>query len=98
MTNYKKVYRVRASVYPTPHNKIWLSSGRVPLYDLSRYSRNLNLSFCGLRDVRGIRFRSSRFWGFFGRGLGILAKGIRETEEGWGIEEDYGREGGTMGD
>ena len=33
MKNYKKAYRVRASVYPTSHNKIWLSSGRVPLYD-----------------------------------------------------------------
>ena len=37
-----KSYRVRASVYPTPHNKIWLSSGRVPLYLIVRPADYLN--------------------------------------------------------
>jgi len=32
MTNHNRIYRVMASVYPTPHNKIWLSSGRFSLY------------------------------------------------------------------
>jgi len=39
-----KIYRVRASVYPTPHNKIWLSSGRVSLYKDHNYAKPLNLS------------------------------------------------------
>jgi len=52
MTNYKKVYRVRASVYPTPHNKIWLSSGRVPLYGYSTAEKFINLSFNAfMRDL-----------------------------------------------
>ena len=47
--NYKNLmvfreYRVRASVNPTPHNKIWLSSGRVPLYTYCRLSGYLNFS------------------------------------------------------
>ena len=29
-----KKYQVMASVYPTHHNKIWLSSGHVPQYKL----------------------------------------------------------------
>ena len=44
MSNYKEIYRVRASVYPTPHNKIWLSSGRVPLYDYHNPMNLINLS------------------------------------------------------
>ena len=43
MITFKKMYRVRASVYPTPHNKIWLSSGRVPLYDLVSRLNFINL-------------------------------------------------------
>lgn len=46
--NYKNLtvlrYRVGASVYPTPHNKIWLSSGRVPLYSNLSNLNNLKLS------------------------------------------------------
>ena len=47
--NYKnlmvfKEYGVRASVNPTPHNKIWLSSGRVPLYTCLNVSEYLNFS------------------------------------------------------
>lgn len=46
--NYKNLtvlrYRARASIYPTPHNKIWLSSGRIPLYDKKTHTYNLNLS------------------------------------------------------
>jgi len=42
-----KTYRVRASVYPTPHNKIWLSSGRVSLYCYSRSLEYLNVSYVG---------------------------------------------------
>ena len=47
--NYKNLmvfreYRVRASVNPTPHNKIWLSSGRVPLYLCLNVSEYLNFS------------------------------------------------------
>ena len=38
------LYRVRASVYPTPHNKIWLSSGRVPLYSILISAEYINLS------------------------------------------------------
>jgi len=34
INNENKICRVRASVYPTPHNNIWLSSGRVPLHKL----------------------------------------------------------------
>jgi len=37
-------HRVSASVYPTPHNKIWLSSGRVPLHHNPTLLPNLNLS------------------------------------------------------
>ena len=33
-----------ASVNPTPHNKIWLSSGRVPLYEHHNYMDFINLS------------------------------------------------------
>ena len=33
-----------ASVYPTPHNKIWISSGRVTLYIYINYLDNLNIS------------------------------------------------------
>ena len=32
--NNKIKYRVRVSVYPTSHNKIWLSSGHIPLYNI----------------------------------------------------------------
>jgi len=39
-----KIYRVRASVYPTPHNKIWLSSGHVSLYKYSKSVEYLNVS------------------------------------------------------
>ena len=47
--NYKnlmvfKEYGVRASVNPTPPNKIWLSSGRVPLYLCLNVSEYLNFS------------------------------------------------------
>jgi restriction endonuclease S subunit len=41
---YIKVYRVRASVYPTPHNKIWLSSGCVPLYNNPNNSNFISFS------------------------------------------------------
>ena len=41
---FKIKYRVRASVYPTPHNKIWLSSGRFPLYSLLSCLNYINLS------------------------------------------------------
>ena len=44
MADIKKVYRVRASVNPTPHNKIWLSSGRVPLYDYFTHDKLINVS------------------------------------------------------
>ena len=45
MNNHKEIkYKVRASVNPTSHNKIWLSSGRVPLYDYFRVLRYLNFS------------------------------------------------------
>ncbi len=40
-------YRVRASVYPTPHNKIWLSSGRIPLYDYECLEKLIYLSVRG---------------------------------------------------
>jgi len=40
----EKAYRVRASVYPTPHNKIWLSSGRFPLYDYCSRLKLINFS------------------------------------------------------
>ena len=43
MDNLKK-YRVSASVNPTPHNKIWLSSGRVPLYNKYELMSFINLS------------------------------------------------------
>lgn len=47
--NNLKVYRVRASVYPTPHanavKHTWLSSGRVPLYNYYMLKSYLNLSF-----------------------------------------------------
>jgi len=47
MINHKKLYKVMASVYPIPHNKIWLSSGRVPLYNNYEENRYLKLSFNG---------------------------------------------------
>ncbi len=47
MNNHNKVYRVRASVYSTPHNKIRLSSGRVPLYNCNNYINFINLSISG---------------------------------------------------
>lgn len=33
-----------ASVYPTLHNKIWFSSGRVPLYDYLIFRKFINFS------------------------------------------------------
>lgn len=47
--NYKNLtisrkHRVRASVYPTPHNKIWLSSGHIPLYNITTPTTNINFS------------------------------------------------------
>jgi hypothetical protein len=39
-----KSYRVSASVYPTNHNKIWPSSGRVPLYKIPSIHLYLNFS------------------------------------------------------
>ena len=47
MADIKKVYRVRASVSPTHHNKIWLSSGRVPLYLLTKGDDLINFSVNG---------------------------------------------------
>jgi len=44
---YRKIYRVRASVYPTPHNKIWLSSGRFPLYEYKKDMDFINFSVLG---------------------------------------------------
>jgi len=35
MIRIKTKCRVRASVSPTSHNKIWISSGRFPLHDYS---------------------------------------------------------------
>ena len=40
----KKLYRVMASVYPTLHNKIWFSSGCVPLYNHNKDKKFINLS------------------------------------------------------
>jgi hypothetical protein len=44
MKRDKKSNRVRASVYPTLHNKIWFSSGRIPLYNYNTKSKNINFS------------------------------------------------------
>lgn len=43
----KRICRVRASVYPTPHNKIWLSSGRVPLHNFLMHYTYLNFMVGG---------------------------------------------------
>jgi len=48
MINHKKLYRVMASFYPTPHNKIWLSSGCVALYTYFKEKRYLNFSIFGI--------------------------------------------------
>ncbi len=39
--------RVTASVYPTSHNKIWLSSGRVPRDDLVKCNEYINFLVFG---------------------------------------------------
>ncbi|MBI2452279.1 hypothetical protein HYV50_04365 [Candidatus Pacearchaeota archaeon] len=51
MINDKQIYRVRASVYPTPHNKIWLSSGRFSPYNYSKDKKYLNLSILERKKV-----------------------------------------------
>jgi len=43
MIRIKTKCRVRASVSPTSHNKIWISSGRFPLHIYSNYNNYLNV-------------------------------------------------------
>ncbi len=48
MINYKKVYRVSASVNPTPRTnaeRMRISSGRVPPYDYNKTMKFINFSF-----------------------------------------------------
>src|SRR3989338_9076595 len=65
-TSLKETCRVRASVYPTPHNKIWLSSGRIPLHISYNNEGYLNLSIwkdlkMKLERVNGIK-PQSKLW------------------------------------
>ncbi len=39
---HERKYRVSAYIYPTPHNKIWVSSGCVPLYNNFNNSNFIN--------------------------------------------------------
>jgi len=45
----KSKYKVMVSVCPTPHNKIWLSSGHVSPYNIIKEKKYLSFSFGGFR-------------------------------------------------
>ncbi len=53
--NQKIKCRVRASVYPTSHNKIWLSSGRFSLHNNHYAFEYLNLTIGSKRIKEKMR-------------------------------------------
>ena len=52
MIQKNKAYKVRASVYPTPHanaEHTWLSSGRFPSYNYYKFVKFINFSVVFLK-------------------------------------------------